>query len=151
MNVKLTPDNSKHSHSASSPTLQVTDPVDFNEGGKEYRRNLLGTTSLVVLLLSACTLEPKLLGVELSKKSMWLFLGVAHVYFFIMWRLTSIVEQDGEKKFWNIRGLLRQAFAWGTKGFPGKTKAQILLIRALPIWAFLVGLVGVVYGFVYKV
>ena len=77
---------------------------------------------------------------------MWWCLGAVHFYQFAMWRLTSVIEMDTEKHFFNLEGLWKQAFAVGTKGFPGKTKAQIILLRALPIWAFLIGIVCIVVG-----
>jgi len=130
-----------------SGTAKVSDPPDFEEGGREYRRNILVSTSLTVVLLTSTSLKPALFGVEISVSVMWLFLGISHIYFFLMWRLTAPIGQDREKTFWNIKGLYRQAIAGGTKGFPGKTKAQILLIRALPIWAFIIGMIGILYGF----
>jgi hypothetical protein len=106
--------------------------------------------SLAIVLLSASTLDPKLLGVEISPRVMWLFLGIAHIYFFVMWRLTTIIENDQEKYFWNLRGLWRQAMLRGTKDFPGKMKAQVIFLRSMPIWAFVVGLISMVYGFICK-
>lgn len=126
--------------------LKVTGSPDFNEGGKEYRRNILVTTSLIVVLLLSPSLKPELFGVEVSVKVMWSLLGISLVYFFLMWRLTSTIEKDTDEKFLNISGLYKQAIIGGTKGFPGKTKAQIILIRALPIWAFIVGVLGVSCG-----
>jgi len=124
----------------------VSDPPDFGEGGQEYRRNILASTSLIFVLLLSTSLEPELFGVKIPVSVMWCFLGISHIYFFLMWRLTSPIDSDQNKSFLNIRGLWRQAMAGGIKGFPGKTKAQILLIRSLPIWAFTLGLLGIVRG-----
>ena len=131
-----------------SVQLKVTDPPDFGEGGREYRRNILVSTSLTIVLLMSPSLKPELFGVVVSVPIMWSCLGVSHIYFFLMWRLTSIIESDKEKQFLNFYGLYKQAIASGTKGFPGKTKAQIILIRSLPIWAFILGLFGILYGLV---
>lgn len=126
--------------------LTTTDPKDFSESGGDHRKSVLASTALIVVLLSSTELKPILFGVAVSVPTLWLLLGVAHTYFFVMWRLTSNIESDQEKRFWNWRGLWKQAMTSGTAGFPGKTKAQLLLIRALPIWAFLIGTVGVAYG-----
>ena len=91
-------------------------------------------------------LKPSIFGIEVSVHLMWVCLIIAHLYFFVMWRLTSSIEGDSEKKFFNLRGIWKQAVAGGTKAFPGKTKAQLLLIRALPIWIFIFGLAGMAYG-----
>ena len=124
----------------------VTDPKDFSEGGGDHRKSVLASTALIVVLLNATKLDPTIFGVQVSIPALWLILGVAHVYFFLMWRITTVVEADSEKRFWNLHGLWKQAVTGGTSGFPGKTKAQLIFIRALPIWAFAVGFGGVVYG-----
>ena len=126
--------------------MTVTDPPDFSEGGSDYRKGIIGSTSLIVVLLSATELTPEVFGIEVWVPVLWILVCVSHIYFFAMWRLTASIEADTEKRFWNIRGLCKQAFIGGTKGFPGKTKAQLFFIRALPIWAFIVGLFGVFCG-----
>ncbi len=63
-----------------------------------------------------------------------------------MWRLTAVIEDDMDNNFWNIKGLWKQASVGGRKNSPGKVKAQVWFIRALPIWAFLLGFLGIVYG-----
>ncbi|WP_020408914.1 hypothetical protein [Hahella ganghwensis] len=123
-----------------------TPPPDFSEGGREYRRNILGSSSLIAVLLFSDSLKPAIFGVELNVLSMWVFLGVAHVYFFIMWRLTTSIANDKNGEFWNLKGIWRQAGLIGAWSFDGKTKAQLLFIRALPIWAFLLGLAGILWG-----
>ena len=125
----------------------VSDPPDFNEGGAQHRKSVLASAALVLVLLLSSSLKPALFGVAVPVGVLWMGLTVAHIYFFVMWRLTAPIENDKDKKFWNISGLLRQAFLRGTGKFPGKTKAQILFLRALPIWAFLVGLIGIAVGF----
>jgi hypothetical protein len=127
-------------------TGTVSDPPDFGEGGREYRRNILASTSLVFVLLLSSPFQPELFSIKVPVTVMWAFLAISHMYFFLMWRLTAPIESDVEKRFLNLEGLFRQALLGGTKGFPGKTKAQIILIRALPIWAFTVGLFGIFYG-----
>jgi len=124
----------------------VTDPKDFSEGGSEHRKGIIANTSLIVVLISATELKPVLLGVTVSVPVLWVLIGISHLYFFAMWRITAPIEADSEKHFWNVRGLYKQAFLGGTKGFPGKTKAQLFFIRALPIWTFVIGLLGVFYG-----
>lgn len=125
---------------------KVTDPKDFSEGGSEHRKGIIASTSLIVVLISATELKPVLLGVTVSVPVLWVLIGVSHIYFFAMWRITAPVEADSEKRFWNLHGLYKQAVLDGTKDFPGKTKAQLFFIRALPIWAFLIGFVGVLFG-----
>lgn len=49
----------------------VPDPPDFNEGGREYRRNLLLSTSVSVVLLLSSTMEPEVLGVKVPDYVMW--------------------------------------------------------------------------------
>lgn len=124
----------------------VTDPKDFSEGGSEHRKAIIANAALIVVLLSSTTLKPQLLGISVSVPILWLLVGVSHIYFFCMWRLTATIESDVEKNFWNLKGLAKQAVIGGTKEFPSKTKAQLFFIRALPIWAFIGGLIGVVYG-----
>lgn len=125
----------------------VPSPPDFNEGGREYRRNILFSTSLTAVLLLSTTLEPTVLGIKVPPHVMWGLLGIAHIYFFLMWRLTAVIEDDMEKRFWNLKGLWKQAIGGGRRNSTGKVKAQLLLIRALPIWAFIFGLVGITCGF----
>ncbi|MDD1621028.1 MAG: hypothetical protein LUQ11_06065 [Methylococcaceae bacterium] len=125
---------------------KITEPPDFREGVPEYKRNLLVTFSLAIVLNLSTHLEPQILGVKVSVPVMWCFLGTAHIYFFVMWRLTSFIESDKEKKFWNLHGLVRQAFIRGTSEFPSKTRAQIIFLRALPIWVFLVGIFAIIFG-----
>jgi len=144
---ELKVDNIAQGQSAESLKLTVNDPKDFEEGGSEHRRALIANGSLILVLALASKLEPKVLGIEVSVPVLWLLIGVAHIYFFTMWRLTAPVEADSKKLFWNIRGLYKQAMLGGTKGFPGKTKAQLAFIRAMPIWVFLLGFLGVMYGF----
>ncbi|MDR4515619.1 hypothetical protein [Nitrosomonas sp.] len=146
-NVIIQPKNTNQSQVQSHIKLEVTDPPDFGEGGREYRRNILISTSTTVVLILSSSLKPELFGIEIPIATMWLLLGVAHVYFFIMWRLTCTIESDKEKRFWNIRGLVKQALIAGTKGFPGKTRAQVFFIRALPIWAFILGVLGISLGY----
>lgn len=141
------PKNTNQRKIQSQIKLEVTDPSDFGEGCKEYRRNIYISTSTTVVLILSSSLKPELFGIEIPIKIMWLLLGVAHIYFFIMWRLTCPIESDKEKRFWNIRGLVKQALIEGTKGFPGKTRAQIFFIRALPIWAFILGVLGISLGY----
>ena len=124
----------------------ITDPPDFSEGGSEYRKGIIGSTSLIVVLISATELKPALLGITISVPVLWILIGISHLYFFTMWRITAPIESDDEKRFWNMCGLCRQAFLLGTRGFPGKMKAQVFLIRALPIWAFVIGIFGIIYG-----
>ena len=129
-----------------SARATVMDPSDFSEGGSEHRKGIIANTSLIVVLISATELKPILLGVTVSVPVLWLLIGISHLYFFAMWRITAPITSDSEKRFWNIKGLYRQAFLVGTKGFPGKTKAQLFFIRALPIWAFVTGLLCVFFG-----
>jgi hypothetical protein len=143
---ELKVNNTSQGQSVESVQLTAHDPKDFEEGGSEHRRALLANGSLIVVLLLASKLEPEVLGIEVSVPVLWLLIGVAHIYFFTMWRLTAPVEADTKKQFWNVRGLYKQAILGGTKGFPGKTKAQLVFIRALPIWVFLLGILGVMYG-----
>lgn len=125
----------------------TTEPKDFSEGGSEHRKAIVANAALIVVLLSSVELKPALLGVAVSVPVLWLLIGVSHIYFFCMWRLTAPIEFDTEKAFWNVKGIYRQATIWRQiKDFPGKTKAQVLFLRALPIWAFLGGLLGVGYG-----
>lgn len=124
----------------------VSDPKDFGEGGGEHRKSVLASTALIVVLLSSTNLSPAVFGVSVSVPMLWILLGLAHVYFFVMWRLTAPIESDSDKRFWNWQGIVRQATWGGTSGFPGKTKVQIIFIRALPIWAFLIGCGGIVIG-----
>ena len=140
-------DDSTQGQSIESVQLTVHDPKDFQEGGSEHCRALIANGALIIVLLLASKLEPEVLGIEVSVPILWVLIGVAHIYFFTMWRLTAPVEADKENHFWNIRGLYKQAVLGGTKGFPGKTKAQLVFIRAMPIWVFLLGLLGVLYGF----
>ncbi|NRQ44496.1 hypothetical protein HRH59_18305 [Rheinheimera sp. YQF-2] len=121
-------------------------PPDFNEGGSEYRRNLLLSTSIAIVLLLSTSLNPEVLGIKVPENVMWSLLGLAHVYFFVMWRLTAVVEGDMDKKFWNFKGLYVQAFGLGRPNSPGKVKAQIFFIRSLPIWAFFIGLISISIG-----
>ncbi len=124
----------------------VPDPPDFNEGGREYRRNLLLSTSVSVVLLLSSIMEPEVLGVKVPDYVMWGLLGISHLYFFVMWRLTAVVEDDMAKRFWNFQGLWKQAVAGGRRNSPGKARAQLFFIRSLPIWAFLVGFFCILYG-----
>lgn len=126
----------------------VTDPKDFSEGGGDHRKSLLASSALIAVLLTSTDLKPTVFGVSVSVPMLWACLGLAHIYFFTMWRLTTIIEADQEKHFWNMRGLWKQAILGGTNGFPGRTKAQLFFIRALPIWAFVIGCFGVVYGLI---
>ena len=129
--------------------LSVTDPVDFTKDSQLYRRNVLLSFSAAFLLALSDTQDPTFLGIKVSSMVMWGCLLVAHLYQFIMWRLTSPIEMDSDKKFINIQGLIRQAMFKGASKFPGKTKAQVIMLRALPIWAFLLGLLCISYG-IYK-
>ena len=112
----------------------VTDPKDFSDGGGDHRKSVLASTALIVVLLASKDLKPTVFGVSVSVSMLWICLGLAHMYFFTMWRLTTNIEADKEKRFWNLWGLWKQAVMGGTRGFPGKTKAQLFFIRALPIW-----------------
>jgi len=123
----------------SNVQLKVTDPEDFTKDGALYRRNVLISTSLLFVLMLSDTINPVILGVKISPFAMWFTLSVAHIYQFIMWRLTSPIEGDNQKTFLNLKGLWKQSFSGGTKGFPSKMKAQMFFLRALPIWAFLSG------------
>ena len=125
----------------------VTDPKDFSEGGSEHRKAIIANTSLIVVLISSTKLEPALLGIEVSIPTLWSLVSLTHIYFFCMWRLTATIEADTKKNFWNFRGLYKQAFLGGSKEFPSKTKAQLFFLRALPIWAFVGGIAGIIYGF----
>jgi len=144
---EIKPDNI---HQGQSVTVvahgTVTDPKDFAEGGSEHRKGIIANTSFIIVLLSASKLKPALFGIEVSVPALWVLIGISHIYFFTMWRITAPIESDSDKRFWNIQGLYKQAFLGGTKNFPGKTKAQLFFIRALPIWAFIAGLFGVVCG-----
>ncbi len=124
----------------------IPSPADFREGGREYRRNILISTSLTAILLLSTSLEPQLLGVKVPVSVMWALLGISHLYFFLMWRLTAVIEEDIQAKFWNIRGLWKQAIVGGRSNSSGKVKAQIFFIRSLPIWSFLIGSIGIIYG-----
>lgn len=119
------------------------DPPDFKDGGGEHRKSVLASASLIAVLISSDTSDVAIFGVKVAPTLLWFFLGIGHVYFFTMWRLTTFIERDTEKKFWNLGGLWKQATTCGTRSFPGKTKAQLVMIRALPIWAFLIGLAGI--------
>lgn len=121
--------------------LKVTEPEDFTKDGALYRRNVLISTSLLFVLMLSNTVNPVILGVKISPFTMWLTLSIAHVYQFIMWRLTSSIEGDNQKAFFNLKGLWKQCFIGGTKGFPSKIKAQMIFLRALPIWAFVSGVI----------
>ncbi len=145
---EIKPDDIKQNQFIMSVSGQgtVTDPRDFSEGGGEHRKGIIASTSLIAVLVSSTELKPVLLGIIVSVPVLWILIGISHLYFFAMWRITAPIEADSEKHFWNIRGLYKQAFLGGTKGFPGKTKAQLFLIRALPIWAFIAGVFGVFYG-----
>lgn len=144
---ELKPHDMVQSQTLSASILgTVTDPKDFSEGGSEHRKGIIASTSVIVVLISATELKPVLLGITVSVPVLWGLIGISHLYFFAMWRITAPIEADSEKRFWNIRGLCKQAFLGGTKNFPGKTKAQLFFIRALPIWAFLIGCAGVFYG-----
>ncbi|WP_213999739.1 hypothetical protein [Arsukibacterium sp.] len=127
----------------------VTEPDDFSKDAQLYRRNVLVSFSVALLLALSDTQEPSFLGIKVSSSVMWSCLLIAHIYQFIMWRLTSHIEMDTEKKFFNFKGLIRQALFKGTGKFPGKTKAQVILLRALPIWAFVFGFFIIVFG-IYK-
>ena len=116
---------------SSKATGTFTAPPDFKEGGKEHRKSVLASTSLIVVLLTAENLKPALFGVEVSVQLLWFFLAVGHVYFFVMWRVTSPIEMDTDKRFWNFDGMWKQATLRGTGDFPGKTKAQLILIMKL--------------------
>ena len=120
-------------------------PPDLREGGKEYRRNILVSTSLTLVLLLSSSVEPEVLGIKVPAYVMWLLIGVSHIYFFIMWRLTAAFQEDNGK-FFNIRGLYNQAMLSNRKYSTTKIKAQVFFIRSLPIWAFFVGFIGILYG-----
>ena len=124
--------------------LKVTEPEDFKKDGALYRRNILVSTSLLFVLMLSDTIKPVVLGVTISPFAMWFTLSVAHIYQFIMWRLTSPIEGDNQKIFLNLKGLWRQSLIGGTKDFPSKMKAQIFFLRALPIWAFISGVIFLV-------
>ena len=143
---ELKPQDTEQNQLKLSAHGTVTDPKDFSEGGSEHRKGIIASTSLIVVLISATELKPVLLGITISVPILWMLIGVSHLYFFAMWRITAPIEADTEKRFWNIRGLFKQAFLGGTKDFPGKTKAQLVFIRALPIWAFVIGSFGIFYG-----
>jgi len=123
-----------------------TDPEDFTKDAQIYRRNVLVSASLAFLLVMSVSMEPEILGIKISSITLWACMAVAHIYQFTMWRLTSPIEMDTEKYFFNFHGLWRQATGGGTKEFPGKIKAQVLMLRALPIWAFILGLVCILVG-----
>ncbi|WP_316365378.1 hypothetical protein [Candidatus Thiodiazotropha sp. CDECU1] len=126
--------------------LNVSDPPDFTKDAQQYRRNVLLSTSLAFVLVMSTSLDPKILGVEILPVVMWSCLAIAHIYHFVMWRLTSPIEMDTDTRFFNIKGLWKQAIAGGTKDFPGKIKAQIIMLRAIPIWAFLFGTAFILIG-----
>jgi hypothetical protein len=92
---------------------------------------VLASAATIGVLLCADTSDAAVFGVHVQPVLLWFFLGIGHIYFFAMWRITTVIENDTDKKFWNMRGLWKQAVTGGTTGFPGKTKAQLLLIRAL--------------------
>jgi len=146
MSDELKVSSSTQSHRAGKPGIEKTEPEDFDEGRKEHRRGVIASTGLILVLLMSTSLEPVLFGVTVSVPIMWLSLGVVHLYFFAMWRLTTSIEQDTEERFWNLKGMWKQATLGFMKGMPGKKKAQHILIRSLPIWAFVVGFLGVLYG-----
>ena len=87
----------------------VTDPKDFSEGGGDHRKSVLASTALIVVLLASKDLKPTVFGVSVSVSMLWICLGLAHMYFFTMWRLTTNIEADKEKRFWNLWGLWKQA------------------------------------------
>ena len=124
----------------------VSDPDDFSRDAQLYRRNVLVSFSVALLLVLSNTQKPTFLGIEVSSTVMWAGFLIAHVYQFIMWRLTSPIEMDTDKTFFNYKGLKKQAFFIGTEKFPGKTKAQVIMLRALPIWAFVFGIFIIIYG-----
>ncbi|AAZ26351.1 hypothetical protein [Colwellia psychrerythraea] len=126
----------------------VTEPEEFSKDYLLYRRNILISFSLSFLLFMSVSLKPVIMGISISPKVMWLCLGIGHIYQFIMWRLTSSIEQDSDKRFFNFRGIFRQAIGAGTKRFPSKTKAQMWFLRALPIWAFIFGILFISIGFI---
>ena len=130
----------------SKVSLKVTDPDDFTKDAQLYRRNILISTSLLFVLVLSDAINPVILGVKISSSTMWVSLSIAHIYQFIMWRLTAHIEGDNQKQLFNFKGLWKQAFVGGTKGFPSKTKAQIFFLRALPIWAFVYGLAFILFG-----
>ena len=82
-NVIIQPKNTNQSQVQSHIKLEVTDPLDFGEGGREYRRNILISTSTTVVLILSSSLKPELFGIEIPIATMWLLLGVAHVYFLL--------------------------------------------------------------------
>ena len=127
-------------------TGTVTDPEDFTRDSQVYRRNVLTSSSLSFLLIMSASMEPEVLGIKISQSLMWGCLAIIHLYQFVMWRLTSPIEMDTEKSFFNFKGLWKQAVSGGTKEFPGKTKAQVIMLRALPIWAFLFGSICIIIG-----
>ncbi|WP_027672631.1 hypothetical protein [Rheinheimera baltica] len=127
----------------------VSDPDDFSKDAQLYRRNVLLSFSVALLLVLSDTQEPSFLGIKVSSTVMWSCFLIAHIYQFIMWRLTSHIEMDTEKNFFNFKGLKKQALFAGTAKFPGKTKAQVIMLRALPIWAFVLGFFLIIYG-IYK-
>lgn len=124
-----------------NPKIQgsVTPPPEFFDRAGGHRKSVLASTVLLVVLMFATKIEPELLGVEVPRGVLWIGLAIGHLYVFFMWRLTTKIEDDSDNALLNPRGLLKQAFARGTKGFGAKRIAQHLFIYALPIWAFLVG------------
>jgi hypothetical protein len=102
-------------------------PHDFYQDGLVYRRNILASTSLTTVLLMSSSHCPEFFGVRVPECVMWGSLGIAHLYFFVMWRLTAAIEGDKENNFFNWEGLKKQAFAGGTEEFPSKLKAQFCL------------------------
>jgi len=136
------------SENLSEAKLKVTDPEDFTKDAQLYRRNVLLSSTVGFMIYQSVQMEPSLLGIKISPIMMWTCLIVAHIYQFLMWRLTSPVEMDSEKKLFNYNGLYKQAFLGGIEKFPSKTKAQIFMLRALPIWAFIFGLCCMLAGLV---
>jgi hypothetical protein len=81
----------------------VTDPKEFSEGGSEHRKAIIANAALIAVLISSTELKPVLLGVTVSVPVLWVLIGISHMYFFCMWRLTATIEADVEKKFWNLK------------------------------------------------
>lgn len=141
-------ESSKQESHAQKVGIVVEDPPDFSKEGLAHRKALIANSALILILVIASPkVPPKVFGIMLSLPLLWGCLAIVQFYFFAMWRITTPIERDQEKRFWNMRGLLTQALLKGTDNFPGKTKAQLVLLRALPIWAFLFGLLGIVVGF----
>ena len=141
MSTELDPKNTSHGQTTSPIKLSVTDPPDFSEGGSIHRKSIIGSFAVIVLLNFAHEIRPEVIGIKVQEPVMWTALLIGHSYFFTMWRLTAHIENDVDKAFFNWSGIWKQATLGGTAGFPSKTKMQIMLIRALPIWAFALGLV----------